>query len=77
METKKNYLDVIDSWIETRLHAVNGATDNANEIISMVKDDIKAKIRESYFNGRGKRAPEKGGLVKEAARQIKSTKPSK
>ena len=55
-KTKKNYLDEIDRWIETRLHAVNGATDNASEIIAMVKEDIKAKMRESYFNGRGKRA---------------------
>ncbi len=75
METRKNYFDVLDKWLDTRLRLVNNATENTDDVINLVKDDIKAKIRESYFNGRDNRTPEKGGLVKEAIRQIKP-KPS-
>ncbi len=72
--TAKSYLDEIDKWIEDRLYMVSGAGDNADAVISVVKDDIKSKIRESYFNGVGKRPSKGGGFVKEAVRQIKGSK---
>ena len=73
--TAKSYLDELDKWIEDRLYMVSGAGENAAAVIKVVKDDIKSKIRESYFNGVGKRAAERGGgLIKETVRQVKGSK---
>ncbi len=45
------YLQEVGTWIEERLQQVQSADKSTDEIISVVRDEIKGKILESYRNG--------------------------
>ena len=45
------YLQEVGTWIEERLQHVHDADKSTDEIISVVRDEIKGKILESYRNG--------------------------
>ncbi len=46
---RKNYMEILDAWLEERLKLVVVAT--TDEVVEHVKKEIKEKILESFKNG--------------------------
>ena len=46
---RKNYMEILDGWLEERLKLVVVAT--TDEVVEHVKKEIKEKILESFKNG--------------------------
>ncbi len=45
------YLQQVGAWVEEKLQQVHDADKSTDEIISVVRDEIKGQILESYRNG--------------------------
>ncbi len=45
------YLQQVGAWVEGKLQQVHDADQSTDEIISVVREEIKEKILESYRNG--------------------------
>ncbi len=48
---RKNYMEILDGWLEERLKLVAVATVDTDKVIEHVKKELKEKILESFKNG--------------------------